>query len=1686
MSDYDLIPELGDLVTILSDVYTTTTGRIIYRDGGLIRIRPYNSSNTAVDFELHEETGQFIETAGVSEVVIHEKRKSPHFSKQLGAAVGELLEFFDTKGNPAAESGIVFEVIATDTEDGIKMENGQVYDFGFVGPSGGTAENPIAVLRVRAPPAAELAPENNSATAGEAGEAGGAEAGGAEAEAEEVEPEPEPFPDIDFTVIPAALVEEVPSYEQAFSDSVQREDMFISLLVDIPVKRQKDPKIMQNLYRATDVLLALKNSVLLRDATGAVVPGIRSYTPHTLFEAVDLQPTQKPISAFLPVAAVKKVLYTDGDANGAHRDIEFRNDTRSIVHLLKQQTTDTTNLFPAYMAEILRGAQAYVPSLEQTDIIRVDQDVLRSQIPPTPVEGFLKVKPAFGFMGSYISLGPRSLSEIDNRVVRLIGGSYVTYPKGGRILIAPPDSGTTLTSIVLSNNLIRYRSPTRSSVLLWDVQASEQNRATRVGFYKALKNAWDDQIVVDETVELSLPEELGKRMRSAFSLTEHKNIEITDSLGLRDLEYNADTLAPIVANLEKTQEAWEAAFGQLLAVATRALNQPRIPSVAPLVSIDDPLFVSALSNPLLAGFVKMIQDRLPPEIANHDLLLATEILKEADTTLSPFWYAVAGELSPDIQKQRELTYLLETEATKRRTQVKRERAAELQAAPTINKCVHVHELEKIRGVRVDSSRLLLLEQFLKKYQGAQQGNWIVCGVCKEDLLCKHEILMLNEFLNPGRGASLHKSLLLEYAGPVYEGAYICKNCGQKIQEIEYDTHLEFDDEGRPLVGRTVVEVTEGDDMEEDAQKEPAENDDFNVVTIQGENLVPFKGDDLQLYYITRTMFERCGMVVNMDIYKRVVSSARDFLAMFVPPEARYIASQKKKVDAKLPPGPAYSAFAASYQIGVIAALVLLEFQTSSAVVPIPATGCPYSREGFPADGFNMETVGKGAFNYIVCVLTNINRTNVPWRNTSWANLTGKPRQTEIEGRVKQCIMSILCIPATPGAKASPPITTVTDAYRTLIREATELKLSRSSGTSTEALASRSDILPASFRPASASHSIVSAGEYAIGNVDQFQRNVATGDISRIAPVVYARQGEIARHIVHYSHIESKETGVIIPNNPRSDSVCCFRRLGAVAIDGLGVTRTATAETAEMEAHTVASAIVRRRDPALSASGTHIVVPWFSPKVKTEMPTADTTIYYKLFLKHCYQGPNYGLIHEFGMDYTCRRCKFHYPEELVYLTSANLTETNDKALTRAMLAIDLRRQEIALEAFALSGVVINTMTFNNLEIAIRKRKTIATVEPLPVVQLIPLLNSFTPLMVISPEAVSDWGSLIVAFTDIERNGLQGIQRISKLNDFSRRTEARYATLKGRAKEIVGDAGTKVVDEMLEQIKQLTESSENNIPNILSMFVVGASQVANAYVNTSYHEIYNISRNHANLLRKIWEKTTSVSIEAMKALRNLEDDEIQAVKTALELLATKVGPFLQAWLSTIRVGTHFADSEYTFIVRWYTYSVLNAVFSEASSLYEDTTSVATKRRAIQFIHVWLMESIAAKATDANTYQMNADQIAEAIHVRAELEKAGFIDKFDKLDRELRKVELMKKKLKIGDWAVGTLKNMFSYDADFFEFEREQRAAMGLPEYGAEVTGPAADAEDRYGFHNFGPGEEVGMDDQSNLRAAQDEDV
>jgi hypothetical protein len=135
MSDEELIPELGDRITILSQVFKSTTGRILYRDDSLIRVRPETRSTTAVDFPLDPESGLFLDTLGVKEVQIHEKRKHPAFAAQLAIFPQDQIQTYDNQGH-LTDTVTVEAIYANESQDAIVVRRGtslEVMDFGFLG-----------------------------------------------------------------------------------------------------------------------------------------------------------------------------------------------------------------------------------------------------------------------------------------------------------------------------------------------------------------------------------------------------------------------------------------------------------------------------------------------------------------------------------------------------------------------------------------------------------------------------------------------------------------------------------------------------------------------------------------------------------------------------------------------------------------------------------------------------------------------------------------------------------------------------------------------------------------------------------------------------------------------------------------------------------------------------------------------------------------------------------------------------------------------------------------------------------------------------------------------------------------------------------------------------------------------------------------------------------------------------------------------------------------------------------------------------------------------------------------------------------------------------------------------------------------------------------------------------------------
>lgn len=1622
-----LIPELGDVVTFVSDAYKSTTGKIVYRDEGSIHIHRYNGSTKPVIFTLDSETGLFIDTLGVTEVQIHKKRRDPHFSVQLGTVIGEALDLYNMEGAPIAGGGVVSEIIASDDADAIVLENGAVLDFGFIGTPAG-----VGVIIPRAAPEAV---SNEEA-----------------APASEEAPLPEAFPGFDELALPAALIEEVPSEERTYSDTIQRADMFTSLFLDVPLSRQKDPRVMANLYRVSDVLLAIKNSVVVRDAAGAIkADERRSYIVDNLEDAVS---AGAPIAAVMPVAAIKKVVYTDDEADvGDHGDVQSRNDRGAIAAaagVVGEYENSTGGVpFASYIHKLMDTFTAYT-STDTSSRIAMDQDVLRSQVPPTGVDGFPYDTVPRAEKDS--ELRTSFLGKIDDRVIRLVGASRIVDPKTGTsVTVASADSAATVGHVVLSADVAARRAPTRSGVLLWDIQASEFGRAATKTFYRALMDNYDDA-----GLQTSIADELRKRVRPAVSLMQRGIAGAYDALGLRNLEFTQPQFDAITDALVVAQNAWTAAYGALRQRALTALARGGAPPIAGVVDESSPLMAAAtLGDADLTLVAESVREK-ETLFETYDLVYANDFATVAGATVAPLWYKLAAGLPIEDTVGARRNYLLEAQRIRRVTDANRDAAAAFSAAPEINPCSHVQALEKIMSIRDDEKRMLMLQKAISRYNAGQRGNYLLCGECGADLICKHELLLLNEFLHPGRGAALHKSLLLEYGNGVFEGKYICKNCGQTIGELEYDTHLEFDDEGRPLVGRAVVS---------------SESDDAADVTVaiaaEVESEIPFTEKiEKELYKRAKLLFERIGLNATEEMYKRVVPAARAFINERIIPADAYNAA-RKRAEAEAAAGKKvvvpveYKYYFANLEVGILATLVLLELQTTDLKIPIPLAGTEFSTAGFPRDGLNPSTAGTGALNYVSFALAGVAIDVAPWNATTWSPLPkAADRLNQARGALLSALFILLALPAGAGKPAPPPLGTFTDVYKARLETAARALAAAGAGDGAAPLASAGDKLPPVFRPLPVAPAARTAG--ALGNRATFEANVAAGDIAVVGPVVAERAAALAQTVVGALHDAARASGVVVPNNPRSDSSCCYARLGAVALRGFGARGVALddAARAEVAAHETASRTIAARDPASAAAGTHVYVPWNAPYRDTVLPTPAPEDYYKLFLKNCYAGRRHGLPHELGPDGSCRNCGFEYPAELLYPIAVDISsDLSAKARDAKLADLAASRAEIARAALE-AHVTINEDSFMALENRVRAQRLVPPTTPYIAPPFIIQLENLARALPADDAAAQSWTLYIDALRIISTENITDtIERATTLTPFTRAFDAARAVLSARLTALVDRRTQPYVAQALAALDRISGGVDGAY-NVRDMFVVRAMQIATES-ETPVLKIRNIipsiSRSHMELLEKIWASVATVPARATAALQELEAPQIATIKTALERFSLWLGDWTHAWIAELRAGADVRADELTLALRWALVTGLNMLITSDSVLLADAPGPDEREAATRFNARWIVDAAIAGDEYIGKYQLNAAQIEEALNVRAEKERAAFTKILDGVDQDMRKLELMKKKLKIGDWAVGTAKNLFSYDADFYEFQRDQRARFGVPEFDGAITGLPVAATD-----------------------------
>jgi len=1590
IAEEDRVPELGDRITIISKAYGSITGRILYRDEALIRVKPQVSmaaSRRTYDFPLNPETGEFQESLGVEQIQFHVKRSSPWFSKQLAILPESDLLLYTT--DPTPQRVHVLDVISTEEEDAIVIqregrEEAERIDFDFVGPP-----PPLVYLEPIITETEQVIPD--------------------------LEPEPEPLPVLEA---PGAVIE-IANIDKTYSNQEQLEAMLTTLLSEVPVERHTSDRVQYILKRHASTLLSMKQAAQTK-----------TYAATTLLEAIQSYPTEDPFEAVLPVTNLRRSLYLE-DIPQETDLYKVYNELETIGRMLTIEASgfDTSsesrgNRFSKYLSSLLSIGSGLSDGTIATPYIPkrvvVEQDVFRAPTDPQ-TRGLVSDLPS-GYNKTKSSskestkLKQRYIGNISHHTYRLTGETVIKHPETGQIIqIVKADTLDPLEYRLLPPSIAQQRcTMTRTGVLLWDVRRSEHVRF-RSQIAELINTSANVQVVDDSITLSNIVEEFSTV--PFYNLMDPILRVLLDGIGLRHLEFTPEVFETVSELLTKHQRQWNQSYDEVKKHA--AISKPIIPVISSAIDAASPLLTSLASNPLLQPVVQQIQQR-ESSLKENDLVLADGLLHTTNRTIFPLWWGTASGRSEELKQVLEDQSQVIQSETRRLAIVdalSAEKEQSFHAEPILNTCEHVKELDMIRGIEFEKDRMKLFELFYNKYESGTQNNWIQCKVCHQDLVCRHELLLLQEYKSTVNTKILHKTIIIEFGDRAYNGYYICKNCGIPFAEIEYDTNPEFDDDGHILQGRSIL------------TDEPTPSmDTLDTATlIQEEEMKDSKlaEDKLKIYNITKIFFEHAGANPSEAIYKRCVNTIyHQLLIMEDPYKERIFARIKTRV-------PAESSIVATLVTILSAAYVIAELQISEDALPIYITkyGCDFSRDGIPRD-----KEGTGLLDYIICILLDIESGTYPWSEVLWIAYNGEGRRKVILQEVKYALTEISKLPM------------IQDA----LHEARAKKEASVVVESVPVFRKRFDAPPA------------------ITNRETFQQSVQTSPLPLIRAEVIGRTEALSQEIIQMAHQHAFDTKEDLRGaNKRLDGQCEKIKLQDLGFNGFGIIAIQS-EGTQQEIQLLREATPRllQRDPTHSLGMSYFITPWSVHPPTIKIPQDVTSLSFRLFMKACSTGPNAGLPHEYGSDSICRRCGLQFPIEILNLSVEEEFVLEKEAMEKPGKKLDELREQlqqltskkdaVSQQALEIADIQTDYDLFLDLQDKIHLRKKI---DPLVPSSPPSWIDQLTSVVKDIPVLAANWTLFTTFFkginpTMLEKDRVALFIPLSNLIPlYLRQITNQYMTLIGRANQ---KEGQKTMNAFAIHLETICVNDLQSVRTLLTMFIRPLKQIANGIEHSVKGSKWfkGIKPDHEQLLQDIWKRHYTVVSNALETIENYEQESYKTtIFNALNRYTNKTSAMLDVLFDNVRISSSVRQTEYKDMVRWIILSSMSLLLDESSLFYNmESTTPFIRQTVAAFLGTTMFQLMESIHKELQLLNKSPEQIRFEIEARKQMERQKFIEKQDGLkgDAEKRGDNLMKL-FGLGDYSQGALTKKFNYDAEYYEFHREQRLQYGLPEF-SDDTIPA----------------------------------
>jgi hypothetical protein len=414
-------------------------------------------------------------------------------------------------------------------------------------------------------------------------------------------------------------------------------------------------------------------------------------------------------------------------------------------------------------------------------------------------------------------------------------------------------------------------------------------------------------------------------------------------------------------------------------------------------------------------------------------------------------------------------------------------------------------------------------------------------------------------------------------------------------------------------------------------------------------------------------------------------------------------------------------------------------------------------------------------------------------------------------------------------------------------------------------------------------------------------------------------------------------------------------------------------------------------------------------------------YYRLFLKYCYEGPRVGYPHEPGLTNVCPWCKFEFPSHISVMDTAE----GEAALITQQISTGVDEFTVLLD-------------------------TIHTVNEVPLITMeerTSLLDVMKQLAAIPHPPIGGWDALMT----------ETIERIGRLTPQSTKREMI---------EAVGPLSS--IGQKIEQSVKQTLQKSQSLPVldtiadlswsdffkvIQNYFIVPFQRVVSQYKHTALfipHEL-------ATELSKVHVEEGLLPI-LNKELKFVKDYESKIANVQTNYVRARLSDYIQRMSNLLEFKNKIRPSvgangekavEYKYIQQILLYGPLAILMDKTiqpAGMAAMGPIAAATTSSFDFLKLIIMSSLDKFNSERLSY--NEEELRRLIAVRNAKERSYILSKFDKLSDEERTVELMKKSLKMGDWAAGS--KIYAYDAGHWEMERQQRIDAGMMDFSGQPDG------------------------------------